>query len=145
MTGRLPETVKAVMENGVPAELVSCSPDGVPNTTVLSQVYYVDPEHVALSFQFFNKTVRNVRANPKACLLLNDVEGFAAWVLQLRYDHSETEGPVFDEMDIQIEAIASASGMSGVFKLKAADIYQVLSVEKVSFDGSARSNDTPIG
>ena len=131
---RLPDEIKGVLENGVPAELVSCSAEGVPNTTVLSRVFYVDREHVALSFQFFNKTVRNVRENPHACLLLNDVEGYASWILQLFYHHSETEGPVFDEMDIQIEAIASASGMSGVFKLKAADVYRVESVKCVRFE-----------
>ena len=133
---KLPDEIRSVMENGVPAELVSCSKDGVPNTTVLSQVYFVDEAHVALSFQFFNKTTRNVRENPNACLLLNDVEGHACWVLQLRYDHSETEGPVFEDMDIRIEAIASATGMAGVFKLKAADIYRVESVRKIELDGS---------
>ena len=63
---KLPDVIKPVMENGVPADVISCSADGVPNTTIISQVYYVDPEHVALSFQFFNKTVKNVRANPNA-------------------------------------------------------------------------------
>jgi hypothetical protein len=127
----LPFRIRPAMDNGVPAEVVSCSRDGIPNTTIISQVYYVDEKHVALSFQFFNKTTRNVRENPNACVLLNDVEGYALWVLQVRYDHSETEGPVFDAMDVQIEAIASATGMSGVFKLKAADIYEVLSVERI--------------
>jgi hypothetical protein len=64
-------------------------------------------------------------------VLLSDVAGRAAWILEARYDHSETEGPVFDAMDIQIEAIASATGMSGVFKLLAADIYEVKSVRRI--------------
>jgi hypothetical protein len=88
---------------------------------------------VGLSNQFFSKTVRNIRENPRACVNLNDVEGFTTWTLHVEFDHSETEGPVFDAMDMQIEAIASMTGMSGIFKLKAADIYRVTSVEKVEY------------
>jgi hypothetical protein len=36
-------------------------------------------------------------------------------------------------MDMQIEAIASATGMAGIFKLRAADIYRVVSVEKLPY------------
>ena len=57
--------------------------------------------------------------------------GQAHWALQLAFERSETEGPIFDAMEMQIEAIASMTGMSGIFKLRAADIYRVLSVEKV--------------
>ena len=128
---RLPEELRPVMRNGVPALLVTCSAAGVPNTTIISQAYWVDPQHVALSFQFFNKTVRNIRENPHATLCLNDIEGHTNWILGIDYDHSETEGPVFDQMDMQIEAIASATGMSGIFKLRAADVYRVRSLEKM--------------
>ena len=129
---QLPEEIKQVMANGIPAIVVTSSAAGVPNATIISQVYYVDTAHVALSFQFFNKTSRNLRENPHASLCLIDLQASEKWLLQVEYEHAETEGPIFEKMDMHIEAIASATGMSGIFKLKAADIYRVVSVEKVS-------------
>ena len=139
MTG-LPPDIRPVLENGIPAVMVTCSGDGVPNVTVISQVYYVDEQHAALSFQFFSKTIRNVRENPHAWVCVSDLEGEAEWILQLTFQRSETDGPVFEAMDMQIEAIATATGMSGIFKLRAADIYRVLSVEKRPYGngGAAR-------
>ena len=55
---------------------------------------------------------------------------FREWHLELQYDHSETEGALFDDMDMKLEAIASMSGMSDIFKLQGADIYKVLSARK---------------
>jgi uncharacterized protein len=128
---RLPPEIRPVLENGTPAVMVTCSADGKPNTTVISQVYYVDETHAALSFQFFSKTIKNVRENRRAFVAVLDIGGQAHWALQLEFERSETEGPVFDAMDMQIEAIASMTGMSGIFKLRAADIYRVISVERV--------------
>ena len=128
---RLPTEIRPVLEAGTPSAMVTCSADGKPNATVISQVYYVDETHVALSFQFFSKTIRNVRENPRAFVCVFDIAGQAHWSLQLQFERSETEGPVFDAMDMQIEAIASMTGMSGIFKLRAADIYRVVSVERV--------------
>jgi hypothetical protein len=130
---RLPPEIRPVLDSGTPGVMVTCSADGKPNTTVISQVYYVDETHAALSFQFFSKTIRNVRENPRAFVSVFDIPGHAYWVLQLEFQRSETEGPVFDAMDMQIEAIASMTGMSGIFKLRAADVYRVLSVEKVQY------------
>ena len=131
MSARLPESIRPALEAGIPSMLVTCSAAGVPNATLISQVYWVDPEHVALSFQFFSKTVRNVRENPHAALGIIDYDRQCHWLLQVDYSHSETEGPVFEAMDMQIEAIASATGMAGIFKLKAADIYRVRAVREI--------------
>ena len=128
--GILPDEIKPATQGVIPSQVATCALDGTPNVTVISQVYYVDPDHVALSYQFFSKTTKNIRENPRALAWVINPETFESWDLEIEYDHSETSGPVFDVMDMQIEAIASMTGMKGIFKLKAADIYRVISATK---------------
>lgn len=128
--GILPDEIKPAMQGVIPSHVVTCSSDGRPNASAISQVYYVDPDHVALSHQFFNKTVRNVQENPRALVWVISPETFDAWDLELDFDHAETSGPVFEALDMQIEAIASIVGLKGIFKLRSADIYRVVSVTK---------------
>lgn len=128
----LPEAIKPALQGVFPSVIGTCSLDGIPNITVISQVWYVDPEHVALSFQFFNKTIRNIRANPHAVVQVIHPETIERWVLDLQFVRSESEGPLFEQMDMQLEAIASMSGMSDVFKLLAADVYRVKSVRRLA-------------
>jgi hypothetical protein len=125
------ETLASCFQGLIPSTLYTCSADGTPNSAYLSHVDYVDPTHVALSFQFFNKSRRNVAENPNALVRVVDPDTQQGWALRLRYTRSETSGPIFDAMALRIEAIASYCGMKGIFKLKAADIYEVLSVAKV--------------
>ncbi len=115
----------------IPAALSTCSQDGTPNITFISQVYYVDAGHVAISHQFFNKTHRNVRENPLACAMILDPRTLQAHRLYLRYQYSESSGPLFDSMSLQLQAIASHAGMTDVFLLRAADVYEILRIERV--------------
>jgi adenylate cyclase len=115
----------------IPAMLFTCSTDGTPNAAFLSHVDYVDPTHVALSFQFFNKSRRNIAENPHALIRVIDPDTNQGWALRLKFERSETSGPIFDRMFLRIEAIASYAGLKGVFKLKAADIYLVESIAQV--------------
>ena len=128
--GILPDEIKPAMQGVLPSHVVTCALDGTPNATVVSQVYYVDSDHVALSYQFFSKTIKNIRENPRALASIVNPETLESWDLEIEYEHSETSGPVFDVMDMQIEAIASMTGMKGIFKLRAADIYRVISATK---------------
>jgi hypothetical protein len=111
--------------------MTTCSLEGEPNITEISQVHLVDDRHVALSHQFFNKTQRNVRENPYASVLLFSPRTYDQYRLQLRFDHPESEGPLFDEMAARLQVIASHTGMFGVFRLLSADVYEVVSAERV--------------
>ena len=57
-----------------PSWITSCSASGEPNTTVISQIWYVDESHVALSFQFFNKTKKNISESINKSLKINLIE-----------------------------------------------------------------------
>jgi len=126
------ETLAPCFQGIIPSMLFTCSKDGTPNTAYLSHVDYVDPSHVALSFQFFNKSRRNIAENPLAMVHLTDPDTQQGWSLRLRFVRSETEGPVFERMALRIEAIASYSGLKGIFKLLASDIYEVTAVEPIA-------------
>ena len=100
----------------------------------MSIVKYVDPERVALSRQFLNKTRANLDANPVAQVLVVDPGTCETYLLDLRHVHTETEGPVFEAMRTELEAIASQTGMGDVFRLRGADIYHVVRCEAVHED-----------
>lgn len=131
----IPEEAKGAMMGAMPSFISSCGEDGKPNVAYLSQVWFVDDTHIAVSHQFFNKTARNIGQNPVACIRAVHPMTFARWVFDVRFDRSETEGALFDEMDMALEAIASQTGMSGVFKLKAADVYEVTAVRTIPMLG----------
>jgi hypothetical protein len=97
----------------------------------LSQIFRVDERRIALSCQFFNKTRLNVAENPFASVQVIDPLTFQTYDIDLRFDHSETDGPVFETMATRVQAIASHTGMLGVFKLMSADVYEVLAIREL--------------
>jgi adenylate cyclase len=126
------ESLATCLQGLWPAMLYTCSRDGIPNAAYLSHIEYVDATHVALSFQFFNKSRRNITENPHAMVSVLDPDTGQGWSLRLLYRHSETAGPLFERMSWRIEAIASYCGLKGIFKLRAADVYEVLAIEPVA-------------
>lgn len=124
-------SIRNCLDGAVPATIATCAPDGMPNIAYLSQVHYIDNQHVALSFQFFNKTRENILADPHATAQVVDPNTVAHYHLALRYLRTEVEGPLFENMKAKLAGIASHTGMSKVFKLLGADVYEVLSINKV--------------
>ncbi|MBN8507608.1 MAG: GAF domain-containing protein [Burkholderiales bacterium] len=126
------DEIRACLEGTIPGVMATCADDGTPNVTYVSQVEYVDPKHVALSFQFFSKTRRNVLANPVAELLVVHPQHGAMYRIGARYLRTETEGPVFERMKAKLAGIASHEGMSAVFRLRGADLYAVERIDQVA-------------
>ena len=127
-------SIRASLEGAIPSEIATCDAHGVPNVSVISDVHFVDANHVAISYQFFSKTRANILANPQATVLLKHPHTCAQYRIYLRYLRTENEGPLFETMRAKLAGIASHEGMSGIFKLLGADIYHVEEAEIVRGD-----------
>ena len=125
------DELRPALEGVVPAIMATVATDGTPNVAYISQVHHVDDHHVALSFQFFNKTRQNLLAHPRSTVLLTHPHTGGFYRLHLRYLRTETAGPVFESMKAQLAGIASHSGMADVFVLRGADIHEVLQIERL--------------
>ena len=133
----IPKEAKQTMQGTVPSAIFTSSANGEPNSAAISQVYWVDEEHVAVSFQFFNTTARNLVENPKAQIMTTHPETLDSWCFDGEFVRRETEGPLFDEMNVQLEMVASIQGMSDVFKLRGADVFRVTQVRYITVHGES--------
>ena len=95
------EELMPALQGIVPAWIVTTSDDNVPNCTCISQVYPVDENHVALSNQFFSKTFRNLQSNPHAVVQVIHPADIGMWLLEIEHVRTESDGPLFDEMDMR--------------------------------------------
>jgi hypothetical protein len=128
---KIPEALIPSLQGAIPAHIITVDEKGVPNITIISQVYYVDDEHMAISNQFFSKTFQNLKLTKKACVQVIDPSEIMTWIVNLELEGEMTEGALFDEMAMQLEAIASMTGMQDVFKLRSAYIFRVLSYKRL--------------
>jgi len=131
------DSIRACLEGVVPSVMATCDAQGEPNVSLISQVHYVDGERVALSYQFFNKTRRNILATRAASVAIVDPITLAQYRLTLDFEETQTAGPLFESMKAKLAGIASHTGMEGVFKLLGADVYKVRRI--VPIQGSALS------
>jgi len=119
-------------EGAIPAAVATADARGVPNITYISRVHQVDDDRVALSNQFMSKTSRNLAVNPVAGLLLIDPATHEEFRLTIRFERTERRGPVFDRLRTDVERLAELSGLQDVFRLRAADVFRVLDIERVN-------------
>lgn len=135
------DRIRDCLDSAIPCAIATIAPDGAPNVTYVSHAEYVDPLHVALTFQFFNKTRDNILAWPHAMLYVSSAQTGASYRLELDYLRTEQEGPLFERLRARLVGIASHTGMAGVFRLRGADVYRVRAIEAV--DGVVTTPQAP--
>lgn len=130
MSGFDLRALRGAMEGIAASTLCTCDEAGVPNASMISQVHWVDENHVALSYQFFNKTRANLLATRKACVQMFDAITLAQYRLHLDYVETQSSGPLFETMKAKLAGIASHHGLEGVFRLLGADVFRVIETEE---------------
>jgi putative methionine-R-sulfoxide reductase with GAF domain len=117
--------IPSCFEGIIPAAIATVADDGTPNCTYISIVHRIDDGHVGLSRQFFKKTDENTIVNPYAQVLVVEPPTGRLYELDLVYERTETEGPLFERMRTKLDAIAAHEGLTNIFKLKGTDICRV--------------------
>lgn len=141
--------VRRLLEGVIPPVMCTVSADKVPHVNYLSHAEYIDEEHVALTYQFLNRSRQNVLATGRVALCVEDPFTGTGVVMQLRYLRTDTEGPVFERLRAKLAGIAAQTGMEKVFHLRGADLYRVESLRQVDprhpMPGLAPRCDLPTG
>ena len=122
MTERMKE-----LFNKVPTVILSTATvDGTPNSVPVGSKKIIDDETILISDQFFNKTLANVKANPKVGITF--WEGHEGYQLKGTAT-METSGPRYEETAKWIEDLGNKVGFplksKGVLILKIEEIFGV--------------------
>lgn len=136
MSRRLSD-LRDCFEGIIPSLVATLDTAGEPNVSYLSQVHFVDENHVALSNQFFSKTTANVLATGEATVLVVSGRGSDQHLLQLRYVGSLADGEVFETMAVQLAAISTHHGLAKPMLLRSAELYRVVGIRTVEPEARA--------
>jgi len=123
---KMTDRMKQVFEKVPVAVLATATGDGIPNAVPMGAKKIIDDETILLSDQYFNKTLANMKSNPKASVTFWDkTEGY-----QLKGTIIiETSGERYEETAKWIEEVGNAIGVTmrskGAVIMKIDEIYGV--------------------
>lgn len=120
MTNRM----KELFQNVPTAILATATSDGSPNAVPVGAKQIIDDETVLISDQFFNKTLANMKSNPKVAVSF--WEGHEGYQLKGTVT-IETSGKRYEETAKWIEELGNKAGQplksKGVVIVKIDEIY----------------------
>lgn len=119
------DSIRPAFQGIIPSPIATASAQGIPNSTYLSIIWYIDEERVALSNQFLRKTAANLRENPLVALRVIDPTTMAEYELDATFLRSESSGELFEAVRAQLEAVAAQSGSQDLFRLRSVEILRV--------------------
>jgi adenylate cyclase len=117
--------IEPCFQGVIPSYMATCSASGEPNVTAVSIVHLLSPQRVGVSCQFMNKSLQNLRETARAQIVILEPRTLAEYRLELRFERLIDSGAVFDKMDATLEAVASQSGMAGIFALAGVAEFEV--------------------
>jgi adenylate cyclase len=126
-----------------PALIATTASDGMPNVSYLSHVALVDDTHIALTNQFFGKTTDNLRADPRASVLVIDGQTCIQYTLDVTLCATLSDGPQFDRLAARVLASGARVGLAGVMKLRSVDIFRVEAIHAAPFIGALDQQEAP--
>jgi len=123
---KMTDRMKELFEKVSPVVLATATRDGIPNAVPVGAKKIIDDETILLSDQFFNKTLDNMKKNPKVSVTF--WEGHEGYQLKGTIV-IETSGKRYEETAKWIEDLGNAAGFplrsKGIVILKIEEIYGV--------------------
>ena len=123
---KMNQRIKEIFEKQEAIVLATATKDGIPNVVPVTAKKIIDDETILISDQFFNKTLNNMRANPRVAITIWDkLEGY-----QIKGTVTiETTGQRFEETAKWIEEMGKSLNLplksKGAVTLKVTEIYNV--------------------
>jgi hypothetical protein len=123
---KMDERVKEIFQKRQDVVLATASKEGIPNVVVVGAKKIIDDETILISDQYFDKTLANMKENPRVAVTVWDkTEGY-----QIKGTVTiETSGSLFEETARWIEDLGKKFNIplksKGAVILKITDIYTI--------------------
>ena len=123
---KMDERVKEMFQKQQDVVLATASKEGIPNVVIVRAKKIIDAETILISDQYFDKTLANMKENPRAAVTVwEKTEGY-----QIKGTVTvETSGPRFEETARWIEDMGKKFNIplksKGAVILKITDIYTI--------------------
>lgn len=123
---KMTDRMKELFQKVPTVVLATATGDGIPNAVPVGAKKIIDDETILISDQFFNKTIENIKTNPKVSVTFwEGHEGYQLKGLVV----IETSGKLYEETAKWIEELGNSAGFplksKGIVILKIDEIYGV--------------------